>query len=644
MPLLNLNPTKKKRPDGLDREVVTSTSTRSLLQSTRMGSSMSSILSIKSDKGNSEPESISQREWNKAQENLMSDSMQVRRAMDLFLNSKIPEAEAILEPNRHSSLYHALGHAFVLFLKSLMTFQHTDIEAAIEAIRETILMADSFRRKETGWVGSITSWVKGLTVQDFKNMSTLHRHAELIYAETHLLKALLCIIHDESFVSFLREGLHVRTSYNAYRVLHRFVQTMEEEQVALDDHFTSGVYLGVGLFHIMISLLPSSVLRLVEFIGFTNDRALGLATLEKVGGWDRQPLRIQGKDEGLRRQFCDMSLLLYHVILSKLIPLSDVSDSLAHRVLDYNLSLYPEGVFFLYFSGKQLSAEGDLAQARAQFQKAIDKQKDWKQLQHVCYWELGLVGLLEHHWSDAKEVYTILFHESNWSKAVYLYLKAVAIAMLGEWEEAGKLMKNVTEAKQKIAGKSIPLEKFIARKSRKFLLQENRLCLPDLEALAAFNSLDFMNNALVLKNLDRVQHALDTLDRKSLYYYDDLCLAHYLRLNLLRLLITREQGDRQHWETLHEVSLTAILDHAHSIQLDHYLYYFARYEQARLHILHAQYDQAKEIVKSIVKTSEKGLFNVGAGPHAKNKYSLESTLLFKCHNCLTEIDSLSGAQ
>lgn len=601
---------------------------------------MSSILPQQQNNEKVEPLNsahITQAQWNHAQENLLVDAAQVRQALDLFLNSKISEAENILEPKRYSSLYHSLGHAFILFLKSLMTFEQADIESAIEALKETVQLADGFRRKDTGWVGSITSWVKGMTLQDIKNMSNLHRHAELIYAESYLLKALLCIIHDESFVSFLREGFHIRSSYNTYRTLQKFLVAAQEEELELDDHFTSGVALGIGLFHIMISLLPTSVMKVVEFIGFTNDRALGLQTLKEVGRWEQAEITIQGEDEGLRRQFCDMSLLLYHVILCKLIPLSDVDELLAERILAYNLKLYPRGVFFLYFSGKQLSATGDLVQAKTQFEQAIETQRDWKQLQHVCYWELGLIGLMQSDWKTSCDIFNILFLESNWSKAIYIYLQGLSLYMMQE-EDAPRLIKKVTDSKQKIAGKSIPLEKFLARKSRKFVMQGNRLLLPDLEALAALNYLDFMNDQLVMENLRRVNSELDGLEQKTLNYYDDLCLAHYLRLHLLRILISRKHSGSDKWRELHRDSVECVLENADRVQLDHYIYYFTRYEEARMAIMNKEYQKAQDIVKSIVKASEKGQFNVGAGPHAKNKYSLENALLFKCHNCLTEID------
>lgn len=180
---------KKKRPDGLERNVKSSSNISMSLRSMgRMGHSMSNMLPSKHKEKMIEEEEeavaaaeatihISNKAWGKAEENLLEDIKQVRRAMDLFLDSRIPEAESILEPKRQTSLYHSLGHSFILFLKSLMTFQHTDIEEAIEALKETIQLSDAFRKKNSSWIGNLTSWVKGISVQDIWDMSRLHRHA-----------------------------------------------------------------------------------------------------------------------------------------------------------------------------------------------------------------------------------------------------------------------------------------------------------------------------------------------------------------------------------------------------------------------------------------------------------------------------------
>ncbi|KAI8968137.1 hypothetical protein BDB01DRAFT_726650 [Pilobolus umbonatus] len=605
--------------------------------------------------------SVTNQEFELAEENLYSDIQEVRQCMDLFLNSRIPEAEAILEPKQHSTLYHSLGISFILFLKSMMTFQHTDIQAAINSLKKTVQVADSLRKKNSGWLGNLASWVKGLSIQDLHSMSVLNRHAELVYAESYLLKALLCIIHDESFVSFLREGLHVRSSYSTYKLLQRYLlqaqadalEGREIDSYGLDDHFVSGVTFGFGLFNLMISLLPGTIMKVVEFVGFTCDREMGLQVLEQAGGWETYrglPITeippAQLPDEGLRRQFCDMALLAYHLILSKLVPISDVDDELAARILNYSLDVYPDGIFFLYFSGRQLGSLGELEEAKTQYNRAIESQEDWKQLQHLCYWELGLIHLLLMDYAEALECYTNLQRESNWSKSVYYYLQSISAFMVStedSKEIACEMMAKVTSAKQKIAGKSIPLEKFVARKARKFIAQGNRLLFPDLEALNAFGALDFLPKDLLLINLSRLNTAIDTLMNEEkheeiLNYYDDICLCHYLRLLILRLLL--EKYSHQEWRTAYTESMEFIMQNADKIQLDHYIYYFTLYEAARMCIIDKEYDQAEQRIERIIKISEKGQFNVGAGPHAKNKYSLENTLLFKCHNCLTEIQGL----
>lgn len=178
--------TKKQRPEGMERNAKSSTNiTMSLRQIGRMGQSMSNMMPKHKEEKQKEEEidtplpamNISAKQWETAEENLLSDILEVRLAMDLFLNSRIPEAEKILEPKRRSTLYHSLGHSFVLFLKSVMTFQHSDIEEAIQALKETVQLADALRKKNSGWLGNLTSWVKGITVHDVWEMSPLHRHA-----------------------------------------------------------------------------------------------------------------------------------------------------------------------------------------------------------------------------------------------------------------------------------------------------------------------------------------------------------------------------------------------------------------------------------------------------------------------------------
>lgn len=279
-------------------------------------------------------------------------------------------------------------------------------------------------------------------------------------------------------MSFLRESLNIRSSYSTYMTLEKFVEYRNKEHKGkeeLDDHFTSGVGLGVGCFSLILSMLPASVVKVAEFIGFSSDRAHGLHVLETVGGWDKchsskedRPATIVS-ETGLRRQMCDMVLVVYHVVLSKMVPLSNVDIPFAEIILDDCLTHYPRGVFFLYLNGKLMCSKRRLDEAVKQYQLSIDTQKDWKQLQHMCFWEMGVIYTMKQQYQKAYDVYTVLGRDSNWSRAVYTYLKAVNLYMLSNetkdtvkkaeyMKQVISYMEQVTGEKKKIAGKSIPME------------------------------------------------------------------------------------------------------------------------------------------------------------------------------------------
>lgn len=277
-------------------------------------------------------------------------------------------------------------------------------------------------------------------------------------------------------MSFLRESLNIRSSYSVYMTLEKYVNQVNENEKTsdtLDNDFTSGVALGVGCFSLILSMLPASVVKVAELIGFTSDRTHGLKVLESVGGWDKHHDGSipQEKDinTGLRSQLCNMVLIVYHVILSKMIPLSDVDIPFAETILNDCLDKYPRGVFFLYFNGRLMGSKKLLKESEKQYQLAIDTQKDWKQLQHMCFWELGLIYIMEQNWQKAYDIYTVIQRDCNWSKAVYTYLKAISLYKLAQvtedttikadyMKQVAGYMDQVTGEKQKIAGKSIPME------------------------------------------------------------------------------------------------------------------------------------------------------------------------------------------
>lgn len=62
--------------------------------------------------------------------------------------------------------------------------------------------------------------------------------------------------------------------------------------------------MGMGTFNLMISLLPARVIKLLEFIGFSGNKRLGM-----------QDLYSGANMSGLRQVLCVMTLLGYNLIV-----------------------------------------------------------------------------------------------------------------------------------------------------------------------------------------------------------------------------------------------------------------------------------------------------------------------------------------
>lgn len=202
------------------------------------------------------------------------------------------------------------------------------------------------------------------------------------------------------------------------------------------------------------------------------------------------------------------------LVIANYLPVSKVDIPLARNILDYNLARYPNSIFLLYYAGRLYSTETRLETAILTYRKAIASQKEYVQLGHICYWDLSLAYLALGDWNNAYESLHILGTESNWSKAVYNYGQAIALLEQGkDLTRAAEMMSLVPGLTQKIAGKSIPLEKFVARRAKKFTDQGHRLTLGGLEFGYVLNCLGLApRRALYEVHLQQVTAALAELE------------------------------------------------------------------------------------------------------------------------------------
>lgn len=173
-------------------------------------------------------------------------------------------------------------------------------------------------------------------------MTPVERHAELGYQEHLLMKAVLGILYSGDWLQFIKEALNLRSANIAYRNMHEYLVQADKEargvDKSIDAHFRSGVMFGTAINSLILSMLPTRVvtvrfaprlresqithlillLQIVSLFGYEGDREESLAMLYEIGGWSHttEEPDITEAEEGVRRPIADISLLIFHLLLS----------------------------------------------------------------------------------------------------------------------------------------------------------------------------------------------------------------------------------------------------------------------------------------------------------------------------------------
>ena len=145
----------------------------------------------------------------------------------------------------------------------------------------------------------------------------------------------------------------------------------------------------------------------------------------------------------------------------------------------------------------------------------------------------------ECQWREALVQSSRLLQESRWSPCLYSYLKVAHYCMLqsslsdAEMQEMKELVAAIPGLKQRIAGKSLPMEKFAIKKAERWNAQDGRLTLPGLELVYLWNGFSIMGleysrveqyYVVVEQELDSLKHVSETK-----YHLDNECLILLLK-------------------------------------------------------------------------------------------------------------------
>ncbi|KAF9964424.1 hypothetical protein BGZ70_006473 [Mortierella alpina] len=633
----------------------------------------------------------------------------------LSLGSSSGSEKKAKDSKETRSMYYDLGRGIIQGMRAIATFDPDEIAMGMQMFEQTIKTADKQRKGSMMGLGSVKavgSFVVGtIGAGSFKGMTRVQKHAELVYAEATLLRTGLSVFYHMDLWMVLEEAINLRSAFTIIQGLKSFMDSVESELRAgknidhyqIDEHLVSGVTLSYALYNIIISFLPDVIIKMLQFMGFPSDRDWGMAMLAACGDWDpsaaaespeehKERLSSSAND-GIRRQFCDMVPIIYHTIVSSFIPLKHVDFAFAKRINDYNLELYPDSPFYIYFKGRHLQVTSKLDEAIATYKSLKPVEARWHNFTHISVFEELMCAMMRADHDTACEKSRQLLKESRWSKCCYRYLTAITGLERGKESEKKKinsLMEKVEDGMQKIAGVNLFFETFCARKAKRYV-KEGHLLLPSFDFMILWNSFDMMPPKALKRALDIISgevHRLRELlpnkmkerenrplaakdqtieaatggylsgmfssnknasakeSKVGSYenFYDDYCLAHFLQGNVAyHLAFFPEEPFDAAMCALALESFETVFRYAPLINDDTYTYYFSHYYKAKIWIHQGRLEEAEGRFKYLLGLTNTSVMSLPTLLGGKGKNSLELFLLLKTHSGQLDLEAAKTA-
>ena len=360
----------------------------------------------------------------------------------------------------------------------------------------------------------------------YKNLSDEKAHAILVRGEALVFKTAISVISSGTDIFAIANAcLSIRESYKIMEQCEKIGKVKKWESDLLKKEFDNGTKFGMGVYMLYLSVLPSKVLTLLEWIGFKGDRDQGLKLLYEASNSDTA-----------RSIMCNWFAMAYHFIFQFQFGAVGEAEGIDIEMTDRHLAklikLFPNGVLIRFNQGKSAQIRGQLDNAIEYFAPV---ELGWTNFSHFCYWDLYWCHGMNGNFQMAAQFAEKLINESAWSPAIYTWMQAVALLAIDNntgtgWcefsvfnlvtvyhpinkdahKKGKELLTKVESLRQKIGGKSIPDEKFAARKAANYVKGVSTMPFGFMEAAYWFNYLKIGN--------DNQKHAEYWLDYLKVHF------------------------------------------------------------------------------------------------------------------------------
>lgn len=347
---------------------------------------------------------------------------------------------------------------------------------------------------------------------------------------------MITFFNSQTIVSLIKAAFKLHSAHGILQFCHdvyKHKTNWTEEYCKYT--FTAGVLNGVGYSNIMLSNLPSSILKLLSIAGLSGDRETGIALMKLVS---------MMKDQS-RIQMNYIQILCYNMYLEQMLGSGDGWSEWADEIGNEFLGMYPNGAIPLMLNGRLSLLRSNPGRALQLYNKCLELNKDWPQINLFCYFDMIWAHAVTMNWEEAAEYCKILREKCSWGHAINMHFYASFKYMQNEsaqdpviTREIASAMSQVEGLRKRYAGRTYPPEKLAIERSKKFFDQNETCILPAFELFYVWNVFSMMK-----RDPDLMQPIANMIEEKIRNPGDDRDLEDQCVLLLLRGVCARHLKD-----------------------------------------------------------------------------------------------------
>ncbi|KAI1288086.1 Tetratricopeptide repeat protein 39B [Halotydeus destructor] len=296
-------------------------------------------------------------------------------------------------------------------------------------------------------------------------------HAELIFAECSVFYSVVIVLKDKSVTAVVKAALHGRASHSAFKECNRILQSDRKwSSQESQDAFSSGTTLGLGLYELVMSFLPTRLAKVLQYIGYSGDHQVGLNCLKQC----------VALSDTCRWPFAVMIFVFYNNFFANIFGTGIKEQPLCEDIVQMFCKKFEASPYATWLTACIHCSRGDVQSASDEFDKIVKLPSDLATkdlpLAETIMLMRAQVAIFQLNWSDAIGWIELFRARSSLSPALACFVQASLLIEQSVDEDddslrnqAIELFRAVRTLKKTFGGRMAFHEQFVVERSKQFV-------------------------------------------------------------------------------------------------------------------------------------------------------------------------------